>query len=66
MELPFKNPSLWSTDTPVDTSVYPQSQHMTLVLSLSLHTFQVNDTWQLSKAKSAIGKAEVKLILPLL
>ena len=43
-----------------------KNQHMTLVLSSSLHTFQVNDTWQRSKANSEIEKPEVKLLLPVL
>lgn len=45
-----------SPSIPVDT-------RMTLGLSSFLHTFQVNDTWLLSKIKCTIEKAGVKLLL---
>lgn len=44
----------------------PVPTRMTLVLSSFLRTFQVNDTWLLSKIKFTIGKAGVKLLLPVL
>lgn len=42
---------LWSSKTPIFTALYPQSQHLTLVLRSSLHTFQVNDTLAVLQSK---------------
>lgn len=50
---------IYSTLLPSLTFFYAPKQHMTLVLSSFLHTCQVNDTWQLFKAKSMIEKAHV-------